>query len=104
MAGPRWLPGVLSQIRRCVEDGRVRFTHKALRELSALGFHPDDALDVLRALAPEELVSRLASEVTNEWMYVFKPTIGDAVIYVKVILRDGCVVVSFHEDDDDEDA
>jgi hypothetical protein len=104
MAGPRWLPGVLSEIRRCVEAERVRFTYKALRELSSLGLHPDDAIEVLRALVPGDAFCRLASEVTEEWMYVFKPTVGVVVVYLKVILRDGCVVVSFHEDDDDEDA
>jgi hypothetical protein len=104
MAGSRWLPGVLAQIHRFVEAERVRFTYKALREMSSLGLHPDDVIDVLRALTPAEAFSRIASDVTEEWMYVFKPTIGDAVIYLKLILRDGCVVVSFHEDDDDEDA
>jgi hypothetical protein len=82
----------------------VRFTHKALRELSSLGLHPDDALDVLRALTPADAFSRLPSEVTEEWMYVFKPILGAVVVYLKVILRNGCLVVSFHEDDDDEDA
>lgn len=40
-------------------------------------------------------------------MYVFKPTLGAVLVYVKVILRDDCVVVSFHADEGaghDEDA
>ena len=32
-------------------------------------------------------------------MYVFKPYVGGRVLYVKLIVRDGCVVVSFHEDE-----
>jgi len=38
-------------------------------------------------------------------MYVFKPSVGGILAYVKLILRRGCVVVSFHEDaggDDEE--
>jgi hypothetical protein len=37
-------------------------------------------------------------------MYVFKPNVGGIVVYVKLILRRGGVVVSFHEDEvaDDE--
>lgn len=35
----------------------------------------------------------------GEWMYVFKPYVGGRVLYVKLIVRDGCVVVSFHEDE-----
>jgi hypothetical protein len=30
-------------------------------------------------------------------MYLFKPSLGAATIYVKVILRGDCIVVSFHE-------
>jgi len=32
-------------------------------------------------------------------MYVFKPRVGETSIYLKLILRDGCLVVSFHEDE-----
>jgi hypothetical protein len=32
-------------------------------------------------------------------MYVFKPNVGGILVYVKLILRRGCVVVSFHKDE-----
>ena len=32
-------------------------------------------------------------------MYVFKPDVGGLVLYLKVVLREDCVVVSFHEDE-----
>jgi hypothetical protein len=35
-------------------------------------------------------------------MYVFKPRVGDLSIYLKFVLRDGCLVVSFHEDENDD--
>jgi hypothetical protein len=31
-------------------------------------------------------------------MYIFKPTLDDKVLYVKIVLRTDCIVVSFHED------
>lgn len=31
-------------------------------------------------------------------MYVFKPPVDETVVYVKVILRGDCVVISFHEE------
>jgi hypothetical protein len=41
-------------------------------------------------------------------MYVFKPSLAGMVLYVKLILRSDCIVVSFHEDEggghDGEDA
>jgi len=32
-------------------------------------------------------------------MYVFKPPVGGIVVYVKLILRSDCVVISFHEEE-----
>jgi len=33
-------------------------------------------------------------------MYVFKPKVAGSVLYVKVILRTNCILISFHEDED----
>jgi hypothetical protein len=39
-------------------------------------------------------------------MYVFTPRFGGVVVYVKVIVRSNCVVISFHEEEGhiDEDS
>ena len=105
---PRWLPKVLFQVARLAAERRLSFTHKALRELAALGLglDPDDARDVLMNLTEGDSAGRLTSAATGEWMYVFKPLIETSIIYVKVIIRADCIVVSFHGDegvDDDED-
>lgn len=39
----------------------------------------------------------------SRWMYVFKPRVAETVLYLKLILRADCVVVSFHEEGDRED-
>jgi len=36
-------------------------------------------------------------------MYVFKPRVGEVSIYLKFVPRDGCLVVSFHEDESGND-
>jgi hypothetical protein len=80
---------------------------KALQELAALGVGLDeeDACDVLAHLSPSDFVERLASEKTGEWLYVFKPSVVVGVVYVKVVLRADCVVISFHAEEgcSDED-
>ena len=98
---PRWLSKVLTRIRDLAAARRVRFTLKARRELASLGMGMDqeDACDVLANLAAEDSAGRLGSEATGEWMYVFKPLVGGVPLYVKLILRDDCVVASFHEDE-----
>ena len=71
-----------------------------------LGLDEVDAIDVLAGLTEGDSAGRLRSKVTDERLYVFKPDVGGTVIYIKVILRANCVVVSFHEegyDDERED-
>ncbi len=105
---PRWLPGVLTRIRELAAARRVTFTRKAWEELAMFGDGLDerDACDILAGLAVEEARGRYLSAVTGEWLYVFKPQVAGSLVYVKVILRTDCIVVSFHADDgaDDDDA
>ena len=90
----------LRQIRRLAAQRRVRFTLKGLRELASLdiGMDAEDACDVLARLGPKDLVERVRSVITGEWMYVLKPRVVGIDLYVKVLLRRDCLVISFHED------
>ena len=100
---PTWLPRIPRRIHELAAAGHVRFTFTAVRELAAISLDADDAVDVLRSLTTADAHGRLRSEATDEWMYVFKPIVGETVIYVKVAVRDDCIVVSFHEDEADHD-
>jgi hypothetical protein len=103
---PRWLPRLLRHIHELASRGQVQFTLKALRELAALGAGLDaqDACDVLAALTVGDFAARLESEATGEWMYVFKPTVAGTIVYLKLVVRAACVVVSFREDESEADA
>ena len=103
MAG--WLPRILIHIHEFAVRREVRFTLKARREMAALGFglDPVDVCDVLAHLTREDSVGRLRSESTGDWLYIFKPHIASTILYVKLILRNGCLIVSFHEDEGGED-
>lgn len=67
--------------------------------MHVLGLAPEDVRDVLGCLSTEDSAGRLASVTSGEWMYVFKPDLGGQIIYVKVVIREHCLVVSFHEDE-----
>lgn len=97
---PRWLPRVLTRIHALATDRRVSLTLKARRELAELGdgLDEEDACALLAALRAQDSAGRMKSSARGEWMYVFKPALGDKLLYVKIILRSDCVVVSFHED------
>jgi hypothetical protein len=95
---------VLDRIRTLAASGKVSFTLKGLRELAALelGLDEGDACELLAALRADDFRSRLASDATGEWLYVFHPRFAGTLLYVKVILRAECIVISFHEQVDDE--
>lgn len=101
MSSP-WATPILRKIRGLAAQRKVRFTLKALQELGRLGMGLDeaDACDVLANLTRHDLMDRLVSKKTGEWMYVFKPSVAGIVIYVKVIVRRDCVVISFHEEEE----
>jgi len=69
-----------------------------------LGFDESDACDILKRLRTADFRERQASETTGEWMYVFLPRIAGVRLYLKVIIRADCVVVSFREQVDHEQA
>jgi hypothetical protein len=96
---------VLTEIQRLVAERKVRFTLKAVEELALLdlGLDEHDALEVLAALKLEDLAGRVESKRTREWLYVFKPEVAGAVLYLKLIVRAECVVVSFHHDEEDDE-
>ena len=102
---PRWLTRLLRRIHELAGRGQVRFTLKAIRELAAVGAGLDaqDGCDVLVGLTADEFAQRFKSESTGEWMYVFKPSVAGTTVYLKLILRPGCLVVSFHEDEGEFD-
>jgi hypothetical protein len=97
-----WLTVVLDRIRNLGAQGKVRFTLKALQELAALdlGLDEEDGRQVVSTLSAKDFTELLMSRQTGEWMYVFGPTLAETVVYLKLIVRTDCVVVSFHEDED----
>lgn len=100
---PKWLPSVLKHIHACARAGRVHLTKKAIYEVGALGMGLDeqDVVEVVGALSPDDYCARIVSDHTGEWMFVFKPLVFGVTLYVKVALREHCLVVSFHEDEED---
>ena len=95
---PRWLPRALARIHRLAAEGKVQFTEKALGELAALdlGLNEHDGAEVVLGLTARECAGRVFSPETAEWLYVFKPPIAGSALYVKLVLRASCVVISFH--------
>jgi hypothetical protein len=101
----RWLQAVLARIRGLAAERRVRFTLKALRELAALdmGLDEEDACHVLATLVASDFAERRVSRRTGEWMYIFRPSVGGLIVYLKLVLRGECVGISFHQEEEQSD-
>ena len=95
----RWLTKTLGRIKDLAASRKVAFTLKALGELAELGLDEEDTCDLLARLTAADCVERRKSAKTAEWMYVFKPEFAGTVLYVKLLLRTNCVLISFHEDE-----
>lgn len=103
---PRWLTRAIARIRSSACAGQVQFTRKALsvRQLLRLGLNQEDALRILADLSASDFDRRIRSATTGSWLYVFRPTVRDAQLYVRIVLRAGCRVISFHDEGGDEEA
>jgi hypothetical protein len=75
------------------------FIHaQGISRMMELGLDEEDACDVLASVTAEDCAGRIKSKRTREWMYVFKPKVVGIELYVKVLLRSECILISFHED------
>ena len=91
---------IVTRIRAHAARRNVRYTHKALYECASLGLDAEDILLVLMHLSEEDWSGRIRSKAAAEWMYVLKPNIGETVVHLELILRQACIVISFHEGHD----
>ena len=94
---------MLAEIHRLAARRQIRLTIKAASEVTLLGLDEEDVLAILSTLKLRDLVRRVESSHTPEWLYVFKPRVGGMALYVKLIVRTDCVVISFHEDEEDDE-
>jgi len=67
----------------------------------SLEFDEDDACVLLTGLRGRDVRERIRSHGTGEWMYVFSPRFAGVELYVKLVLRQQCTVISFHEDENE---
>src|SRR5690242_16470901 len=57
-----------------------------------------DVCHLLLDLKISDFKERKHSNITDEWLYIFLISVEDCQIYLKLILRNNCLIISFHED------
>lgn len=97
---PRYARTALRRIKELAARRAIRITLKAFNEMAALepAADIDDVVETLERLELDDWAGRLTSRFTGEPMYVFKPFTPFGLLYLKVVIRTDCIVVSFHEE------
>ncbi len=96
----------MTQVLRRLQVAAVRLelelTEKACDELAALSLSVVDACHVIACLTETDFHHRVRSRRGGAPLYVFKPVVAGLRLYIKLVAREAFVVVSFHEDGEEE--
>lgn len=86
----------LRRIRELVAARRLRMTHTARAGANALGLGGDGVLEVLLGLEPSDFYKSMTTYADHtEWQDVYRPMTRYGAVYLKLIVIDDVLVVSF---------
>ena len=88
----------LSVVRELIEAGKVRTTHTARVGAVALGFGYSEMLAVVLALDPADFYKSMTTHADDSiWQDVYRPKTSVGDVYLKLIVVDDVLIVSFKE-------
>jgi motility quorum-sensing regulator/GCU-specific mRNA interferase toxin len=88
----------LSAVKVMLEAGKVRTTLSALEGAAALGLDFSGVMDVVMALTPKDFYKSMTSYDNHRiWQDVYRPTTHVGEVYLKLIVTDEVLIVSFKE-------
>ncbi len=81
-----------------IQAGKVRATILALDNGWSLGFEYDDIVDVVMSLTVKDFYKSMTTHADRKvWQDVYHPTTKAGVIYLKLMVIDDVLIVSFKE-------
>ncbi|WP_312949904.1 type II toxin-antitoxin system MqsR family toxin [Superficieibacter sp.] len=96
----KWTPHTdLAVVQEMVRQGKRRVTTTAYNGAAALGFSSrNEMFEVILALTPSDFYKSMEAEKDpGYWQEVYKPVYLCQDIYLKFIVKDDVVIVSFKE-------
>lgn len=88
----------LPAVKQLVEEGRMRMTASAINGGAALGLGQDEIVDVVRGLSMEDFYKSMTTHADHTiWQDVYRPKTKAGDVYLKLIVIDDVLVVSFKE-------
>ena len=88
----------LSVVKVMLEARKVRFTMSALGGAAALGMDANGVIDVVMALTPKDFYKSMTSHSDYRiWHDVYRTTTHVGEVYLKLIVTEDVLIVSFKE-------
>lgn len=88
----------LAVVKALVEAGMVRTTQTARAGAVALGFDPAGMIAVVMALEPGDFYKSMTTHADHKiWQDVYRPHTAAGDVYLKLIVIDDVLIVSFKE-------
>jgi motility quorum-sensing regulator/GCU-specific mRNA interferase toxin len=88
----------LSTVKAMLEAGKVRITTSALAGADTLGLDFDEVVSIVMALTSKEFYKSLTSYNNHkEWQDVYRPITHVGEVYLKLIVVDDVLILSFKE-------
>ncbi len=88
----------LSVVKALIEAGKVRSTLSALAGGAALGFDFDGIIAVIKALTPADFYKSITTHADHRrWQDVYRPSTPAGEVYLKLMVIDDLLIVSFKE-------
>jgi motility quorum-sensing regulator / GCU-specific mRNA interferase toxin len=88
----------LQVVKAMVAAGKVRSTVSALAGGAALGFDFNGIIEVVLALTPTDFHKSMTTHADHRiWQDVYRPTTQAGEVYLKLVVVDDVLIVSFKE-------
>lgn len=88
----------LSVVKVMLEARKVRITMSALQGAAALELDANGVIDVVMALSPKDFYKSMTSHSDHRiWHDVYRTTTHVGEVYLKLIVTDDLLIVSFKE-------
>ena len=88
----------LPVVKAFVAAGKVRTTHSARLGAAALGLELSDVLAVVMALTPVDFYKSMTTHADHTvWQDVYRPSTQAGDVYLKLMVIDDVLIVSFKE-------
>lgn len=81
-----------------LQAGKVRITTSALAGADALGLNAKEIVSIVMALTLKDFYKSMTSHNNHrEWQDVYRPTTHVGIVYVKLIVVNDVLILSFKE-------